>query len=299
MGCQSVSRNVAYCLAPEPAPQDLAITTMLNNLPERARDNLACCIDQHGDDTLRLALFMDWVQQQVNLDNVNTTNGIAGIGATILGNRTNSFMAALQQYQGALIKLNQFSRVGRGPAATKMQLRKKVKISYEQLNRYFQQELHRLAPASHFGKNRGTAITGADRGITLAERHKGRGIHIADIHEGQAVSRFSRNVSYAGRGIIAVDLGFRGHRVYQTYQENGEWERELAVQTGGFAGASGAGFITGRTVALTMARVALAATPWGWAFMIGSSIAIGAIAAYQLDERAQSVASRAWDRWVN
>lgn len=84
--------------------------------------------------------------------------------------------------------------------------------------------------------------------------------------------------------------------MYQTYQENGEWERELAVQTGGFAGASGAGLITGRTVALTMARVALAATPWGWAFMIGSSIAIGAIAAYQMDERGQSLMGLVYDK---
>lgn len=45
-----------------------------------------------------------------------------------------------------------------------------------------------------------------------------------------------------------------------------------------------------------MARVALAATLWGWALLIGSSIAVGAYATYHADQRAQGVVSRWWDR---
>lgn len=294
-GCQSVAKDYAYCLAVDPSPQDQAISNMLNSLPENSRQRLGCCVDQHGQDTVRLALFIDWVQSQLNPDNASITNSTAGIGATILGARTNSFMNALNQYQDALVKLNEFSRVGRGPAQTKAKLRLNVRASYERLNHYFQQELQRLAPASDFGRNKGTAITGADRGVTLAERHKGRGIHVADMHEGQAVSRFSQGLQYAGRGIIVADVGFRANKVYQSYQNEEEWERELVAQTGGLAGATTAGFITGKTVAITMARVALAATPWGWALMIGSAVAIGAYAAYQADERGQNLFGQIYD----
>lgn len=294
-GCGSVSKDFAYCLAVDPSPQDQAISSMLNSMPEQSRQRLGCCVDQHGQDTVRLAMFIDWVQSQINSDNANVTNSTAGIGATILGARTDSFMNALNQYQDALIKLNEFSRVGRGPAQTKAKLRLNVRSAYERLNRHFQQELQRLAPSTDFGKNKGTAITGAERGVKLAERHKGRGIHIADMHEGQSVSRFSRGLQYAGRGIIVADLGFRANTVYQSYQDGEEWERELVAQTGGLAGATSAGFITGKTVAITMARVALAATPWGWALMIGSAVAVGAYAAYQADERGQNLFGRIYD----
>lgn len=297
-GCQSVSRNFAYCLAPDPDPQILSITNMINSLPEKSRHNLGCCIDQHGDDTVRLARFMEWVRTQTEPANLAAHgNGFAGAGATILGGRSNSFMAALQQYQHALVKLNQYTRVGRGPAATRAQLRQKVHVAYEKLNKYFQQEMQRFAPAPDFGRNKGTAITGSGRGITLAERHKGRGIRIADVHEGRAVTRFSQNLDYAGKGIIAVDLGLRANKVYQSYQDNDEWEREIAVQIGGVAGAASAGFLTGRAAAITMARIALAATPWGWALMIGSAVAVGAYAAYQADQKGQDFVARRWDKW--
>lgn len=294
-GCQAVTKDFAYCLASDPTPQDRAIVNMLNGLPERSRQRLGCCIDQYSEDTVRLALFIEWVQNQLNASNASNTNSVAGVGATILGARTDSFMNALRQYQDALVKLNKFSRIGRGPAATRAKLRLEVRAAYERLNRFFQQEIRRLAPASYFGKNKGSAITGSERGVTLAERHKGRGIHVADVHEGQAVSRLSQSLSYAGRGIIVADIGFRANSVYQSYRAEDEWERELVTQTGGLAGASTAGFITGKAVALTMARVALAATPWGWALMIGSAVAVGAYAAYQADQTGQSWASQVYD----
>ncbi|UZD67458.1 hypothetical protein [Marinobacter sp. AN1] len=294
-GCQSVAKDYAYCLAVDPNPQDLAISNMLNSLPEKSRQRLGCCVDQHGQDTVRLALFIDWVQSRLNPDNASTGNSVAGIGATVLGARTDSFMNALSQYQDALVKLNNFTRVGRGPSRTKAHLRQNVRSAYERLNRYFQQELSRLAPRSDFGLNKGSAITGADRGVRLAERHKGRGIHVADMNEGRAVSRFSQGLQYAGRGIIVADVGLRANAVYRSYRNEDEWERELVAQTGGLAGATSAGFVTGKTVAMTMARVALAATPWGWGLMIGSAVAIGAYAAYQADERGQNLFGKIYD----
>lgn len=294
-GCRSVSKDFAYCLAVDPNPQDQAISNMLNSLPERSRQRLGCCVDQHGQDTVRLAIFIDWVQSQLNVDTASDTNTAIGAGTTILGARTNSFMNALGQYQEALVKLNDFSRVGRGPASTKAQLRQNVLSAYERLNRYFQSEVRRLAPSSDFGKNKGSAITGGDRGVTLAERHKGRGIHVAGMHEGQAVSRLSQGLTYAGRGIVVADLGFRTNKVYESYRDGEEWERELAVQTGGFGGGALSGLVTGRAVAMTMARVALAATPWGWGLMIGSAVVMGAYAAYQADAKGKNWAGQVCD----
>lgn len=130
--------------------------------------------------------------------------------------------------------------------------------------------------------------------MTLAERSRGRGIHVADMHEGQKVSRVAQALRYSGRGIVALDIGFRGQRVHSEYKNGGEWEREPAVQTGGFLGASGVGLL-GANAVLLAGRIALAATPMGWAVIIGSSIAIGAVAAYQGDKALQGVFGTIWD----
>ena len=68
--------------------------------------------------------------------------------------------------------------------------------------------------------------------LRLAERHHGRGIRIADMHEGRAMSRMSQRLAFAGHGFLATDIVFRGNKVHQKYQNGEDWKRELAVQPG-------------------------------------------------------------------
>lgn len=294
-GNATMPEHFAYDISSESALGSRIVAQQFNSLPMAARQNLNQCVADYGEDVHALTEFYDRHLANFPLPSPANVNGLAGVGVAAAQGRTTGFQNALNQYQEALIKLHRHNRVGRVASAQKVQLRQKVTAAYERLNRHYAQEMQRIIPARHRNRNRGTALSNAERGITLAERSRGRGIHVADMHEGQKVSQFAQALRYSGRGIVALDVGFRGQRVHSEYQSRGEWEREIAVQAGGLVGATGGGAV-GARVALTAGRLALAATPMGWAVIIGSSIAIGAVAAYQADEFGQGFIGRMWDR---
>ncbi|MGI1677784.1 MAG: hypothetical protein K6L75_03560 [Cellvibrionaceae bacterium] len=293
---QWLSPHVAYDVTGTPSPTSSIVLQQLNRLPIYQRENLSGCVATFGDGTTTVAKFYD--QHIANLDFTKVsqdTNGLAGVGAAVLGGRTDSFQAAIEQYQRALIQLNNYHRVGRVAAKQKLELRNKVINAYENLNRYYQQELRRIVPADSLTKNKGSALSNADRGITLAERHRGRGIHVANMTEGQQVSKLATGLRFAGRGAIVLDAGFRINTVRNSYLEGGEWKRELAMQTGGLGVSALTGFSIGRA-AFFASRIALMATPWGWGIIIASSVVSGAILAYQADQLAQRKIGNAWKK---
>lgn len=293
-GNTTLPGHFAYNVSPEFALGSRIVTQQFNTLPMTARQNLDQCVADYGEDVHALAEFYERHLANFELPSPADVNGVAGVGVAAAQGRTTSFQSALIQYQAALIKLHRHNKVGRVAGAQKIKMRQKVTDAYDRLNRHYAQEMRRIIPAQHRNRNRGTALSNAERGITLAERSRGRGIHVADMYEGQKVSRFAQALRYSGRGIVALDIGFRGQRVHSEYRNGGEWERELAVQTGGLVGSVGGGSL-GANVALTAGRLALAATPMGWAVVIGSSIAIGAVAAYQGDKALQGMFGKIWD----
>lgn len=293
---QFLSPYTAYNTSGIHSPIANNVLHQLNSLPSYQRENLSGCVATFGEETTALARFYDQHIANLDLTKISQdTNGTAGIGAAVLAARTDSFQAALEQYQRALVQLNDYHRVGRVAARQKMKLRNNVINAYENLNRYYQQELHRTVPAGNRTKNKGSALSNAERGITLAERHRGRGIHIADMKEGQQVSKLVKGLRYAGHGAIIVDAGFRINTVRNSYINGGEWKRELAVQTGGFSANVVSGALTGRAAFLAASRIALMATPWGWGILIASSVITGAILAYQADQAMQQRIGDLWD----
>jgi len=293
-GNATMPEHFAYDISSESALGSRIVTQQFNSLPMTARQNLNQCVADYGEDVHALAEFYDRHLANFALPSPANVNGLAGVGVAAAQGRTTGFQNALTQYQEALIRLHRHNRVGRVASAQKVQLRREVTEAYDRMNRHYAQEMRRLVPAQHRNRNRGTALSNAERGITLAERNRGRGIHVADMHEGQKVSRFAQALRYSGRGIVALDVGFRGQRVRSEHQSGGDWEREMAVQTGGLLGSVGGGFF-GANTALTLGRLALAATPMGWAVVIGSSVAVGAVLAYQADKQGQSIVGAAWD----
>ncbi|GAB3108165.1 hypothetical protein G8770_23715 [Aestuariicella hydrocarbonica] len=111
---QWLAPHVAYDLSETASPSTNAILREMNQLPIHQRTNLSACVADFGDETSVLAKFYD--QHLAGLDLTTTaqdSNGLAGMGMAVLGARADSFQTALQQYQQALIQLNNYHRVGR------------------------------------------------------------------------------------------------------------------------------------------------------------------------------------------
>lgn len=156
-------------------------------------------------------------------------------------------------------------------------------------------ELNKLADPASLGKNRGNALSGADRGITLAQR-RGRGINVASTTQALQISRLSSGIAYTGKGLIALDAGIRINGVHNTYKQGGNWKREALVQTTGIGAGTAAGLFVGGKVVAGLTAIGLGLTPVGWVVIIGVGLAAGFGAAYGVDLLAQNRAAYVYDR---
>ena len=276
----------AYSLDTD-SSQTSSIINCFNNLPKVERDTLTNVVDTLGDEALTLAAFADRYFSQDNLNSLNSAIGAASTAAT---QRFNGFEKAINRYQEALHKLWQLSRNnrhGRGPAAAVSKARIEVKNAYAALQQTFGQELSRYAPAYLRAKNRGDALSNANRGITLATRKpnspkKDPRINVQNRIQASQLANLSKLINILGNAAILADAGFRIKTVVDTREEGGDWLRESSRQMAGF-GAGGAlgiyagtaAVTTGTTLASSAGAAGLvAAGPIGWA-LLGAIVLVG------------------------
>ena len=294
--CDALTANMPYCLAQNGAhPESKIITQTLSNMPEASRNSLMCTIDAFGDLTPTLAAFYD---EHLSFFNLQNSAGLVGAGSTASEARLNGFQKALVKYQHALEALHKHKGVGRGPSAANSALKSQVRMTYNNLQIQYQAELNKVASPGSLGKNRGNALSSADRGIALAQR-RGRGINVASNNQALQISRLATGVSYAGKGLIALDAGIRINGVHNTYKQGGNWQREAAIQTAGFGAAGAAGLWVGAEVVAGLTMIGLGLTPVGWVVLIGVGLAAGFGAAYVTDGLAQKGTSWLYDKGSN
>lgn len=292
LACTELTANMPYCLARDSHPESRMITHTLSQLPEDSRNNLMCTIDTLGDFTPTMAAFYD---KHLSFFNLQNTGGILGAGATASEVRLTGFQKALVNYQNALMALHNHKGVGRGPSAAKGELKNKARLAYNELQTKYHAELNKLASPNSLGKNRGNALSSADRGITLAQR-RGRGINVASNTQALQISQLAKGVSYAGKGLIALDAGIRINGVRNTYKQGGNWQREAAIQAAGFGFGGATGLAVGNVVVGSLTAIGLGLTPVGWVVLISLGIAAGFGSAYFMDNVGKSIATGIWDR---
>ena len=100
---------------------------------------------------------------------------------TAVDTRLTGFQQALHRYQAALVELREFEArgahrhtQGRGVAHNRNQLEGAVREAYQDPDQRFRAETDRAVPHANRYKNRGNALSNAERGLTLAHRSAGR-----------------------------------------------------------------------------------------------------------------------------
>lgn len=288
--CNYLNAHMPYCL-PGTYPEGRIITQTLGNLPVRQREQLMCTIDTFGDFTTTLAGFYDKNLSLLNLENIG---GVVGAGTTASHVRLNGFQTALVNYQKSLIALHRQQPVGRGASAQKVYLQMQVRSTYQTLQKKYHAELKKFVSPNAYGKNRGNALSSADRGLTLAQRHKGRGLNVASNTQALQLARLANGINFAGKTIIMVDAGRRINGVHDTYKSGGNWQREASIQATGFGAGGAASLVAGKGIVLGLTAIGLGLTPAGWVLVIGAGIAGGFSAGYFFDYLGRTFASNIW-----
>lgn len=296
--CSILSANTPYCL--EQNPQASSIQRTLTGLNVAERDKLMCSMDILDQRLLTIAELYDTALSTINLQQ---TGSLVGAGATASHTRLTGFQKAIVDYQEALLALSEHgkSKVNGRPAnAKKALLKAAVERSYKHLQQTYQTELKKIVTPAEWGKNRGSALSSAQRGIHVASRRKYRQLNIQNGKQAMQLAKLTQGINFAGNGLIVLDAGLRVNTVRNSYNSNRDWQRELAVQTAGFGAGGAAGLAAGQLTAtgLTTAAVAigLAVTPVGWVIIVGTAIAVGFVAASTFDNAGQELAGKIYDK---
>ncbi|TDT44414.1 hypothetical protein DES49_0516 [Halospina denitrificans] len=224
--------------------------------------------------------------------------------------RLNGFQKAVADYQKALLDLRDRMKTDTGPGrgARLAKLRQNARVAFQNLNEQYATELDRYAPEAFRAKNRGTALSNAKRGITLAERSAGSAkvdphLQVTDMIQASRIRYLAGALNVLGRIAPVADAGLRTHKVTSVREEGGEWLRESVAQMTGFGFAGALGGIAGKATYVGGTAIAakaglLLVGPVGWA-AVGTILLVTAVtgftAAYYSDQIGQYIAETLWD----
>ena len=230
-------------------------------------------------------------------------NSVIGAGATAAVARLDGFETAVVNYQKALNGLRGLAasgKHGRGHSATVQKAKVRVREAYAELSRRYGVELQKFAPEALRAKNRGTAFSNAERGITLATRNPNSPkadvrLNIESQAQASKLARMGKLVNGLGHTAIAVDAGLRVVKVMDIEAEGGDWMREGAKQMTGFGAGAAGGMVAGRavfaggTLLAVQAGLTLAG-PVGWLILGGifiTSVGAGYLIGSSIDNGSQ------------
>lgn len=284
----------------------LSTLRRLNSLPMPERMCLARSAEAMGEEAHILKVFFE---NNLTPEHITKVNGFVGAAATAAFTRLNGFQQALVKYQEALLNLTRVNNAsGPGVGARRIQAQTLARNAYRTLQEAYQTELNRISPEALRGKNRGNALSNAERGVVLAARSSSARpdarLFVADSADAGRIGTVSRVLNNTGRLAIAVDAGLRAQKVQISYESGGNWLRESSIQMTGFGLGGAAGGFTGKTVVASGTFLAakaglLVSGPLGWA-VLGVIVGAGLIGGYgvgsYVDQRGQKVAAQLWDR---
>ncbi|WP_370293360.1 hypothetical protein [Thalassolituus sp.] len=267
----------------------VSVRNQLNRLPPPERQCIAGVAEACGDETAVLAAFLD---RYFGDENMAKLNAAIGAGATGAFERLNNFEKAVVTYQKSLNNLRSLvesGKYGRGHGQQVIEAKRSVRVAYAELAQRYAIELQSFSPAAHRAKNRGTAFSNAERGITLAKR-KPRAtkpdirLNVEGQLQASQIAKMGKLINGLGTATIVIDGVFRTTEVMGIAEDGGDWMRAGAREVTGFGAGTAAGLIVGKatfaggTFLAVQAGLTLAG-PVGWV-LLGVIFAVSLTAGY-------------------
>ena len=234
-----------------------------------------------GDNTLALAEFSQHFRDY--------NMGLTGAATSVYAGRMNDFGQAVQRYQDALLEYRDASRHGKG---NKKLAQLKVTRYFDAMQKGFQVE---LAAINTRTRRRGTPLSSSVRGRNIAR--SSRRVTKLDLTtrlQAENLVNYTKYAKALGNGLVVLDVGSRIGNISNEYQADGDWERELFIESSSFALSAWAGGIV-VSAGLTLL---IAATPVGWVGIIVVAAAGSMLTNYLVKENADGIYDKTM-KWIN
>jgi len=210
----------------------------------------------------------------------DTTSVLAGSASTVHAARGDKFVLAVQRYQNALLAYRNIMK-GKGTAgATKTSAGVAVSTAFEQMQKNFQRELSMTAGVQKASR-KGTPLINRTRAMNIARSSRSiKKLELVSTLQAGKLARFSKYGKALGTGVVVIDFASRIGNVQTTYKADGDWERELFVESSSFTASA----LAGTAIAKAGVAFFMIATPVGWVGLVVLAAAASVGANYIVKE---------------
>ncbi len=226
----------------------------------------------------------------------DTTAAVAGSTATVHASRSNNFVISIQYYQDALLSYRNIMQTG-ATTASKASAGLAISTAFEHMQKQFQHEL-RMTSGVQKASRRETPLSNRTRAMNIARSSRSiEKLQLVSTLQAGKLGRFSKYGKALGNGLIVVDVASRIGNVQNEYKAEGNWERELFIESSSFAVSVAAG-LTAVKVGARVLMFLVVATPAGWVGLIVASAALSIGTNYLVKETSGSWYDDIM-KWVN
>ncbi len=224
------------------------------SLPDSTFNGIA---ELGGDQTvIMLQAITDFLNDQNWYSHAGDLNGFSGAAVGAVTDRTSKFVDTLRNIERLL------EQYGKAPSLEKARVKAQVRQAYESLNQRFGNIL-----GKYFARAKANyahhPVFSPRRAMKLA--NQGRYMTLTGTARGMQIMSGMKALNYVGKGMIALDLGFRARNIYRADNHL----RQTVIEAAGLGGSFVVGYIGGGVA------IGLALGPVGWLIAI---VLIGATA---------------------
>ena len=267
-----------------------SLVNAINHSSHQERNWLMSAVAFEGEEIHREAAFWEKYLSEEALSAATSLVGVTGTAAQMKSQQLSRFHQALVRYENTLLAIQSPAAPGMpGAGGRTASAIRDASQAYDALVTEHRAAMASLSPVVLRAKNRGSAISNAQRGITLALRSRGGRVDprllVADLFQAHTLKNFAKFMSRMATPLaLATDGLIRNGRVRSVKQADGDWHRESYRQVGGFLGsafggglAAGAAYNAGAAVAAKygIAIVGVGIGPIGWA-VLGCIVVVSA-----------------------
>lgn len=200
--------------------------------------------------------------------------GLMGASASMYSTRINGFVGSVKEYQAALMEYRQAIT---SKSSSKLAVKNKALMAFEKMQSQFRNELKIIT--GQIKSRRGTPLSSASRATSIAESSRSVSkLNVSNQIQANNIVKLSRQAKFLGNGLAVIDFGGRIGSVYSSYKTEGNWERDMFIESSSFAAGAIAGSVAVNAGAAALTLL-IVATPIGWVGLIVGGAAVAASAA--------------------
>lgn len=266
-------KNIAQCLSPEPISRELTHLSL-----------------SYGEEQVLALAEIIAKLKEYNI-------GMIGASTSVYAHRLGGFAGAVKDYQAALMSYRDARSAN---TATKLLAKKKVNKAFQFLQSRFRHELN--AVSSQIKSRKGNPLNNPVRAMNIAKSSRSAvKLEIDSQVQAHKLAKFAQHAKYLGNGLAVIDFGSRIGNIHSSYKADGEWERDLFIESSSFALSASTGIVA-VNVGTASLGLLVALTPVGWIGLIFGGVAVAGTAAglsIALNNYSKNNAGKWYDRLMD